>query len=483
MSDIRLRFPPSPTGRIHIGNIRTALFNWIWARKTDGNLVLRIEDTDLERSTREFEDVIIKELDWLGLDVDEGVSNGGEYGPYRQSERIEIYQKYVDRLLQEDKAYKCYCSKEDLEKMRAEQKEEGEIPHYDGRCRNLSSEEKSGAEYVVRFKMPADNKEIVVNDQIRGEVTFNSKEFDDFVIQKTDGMATYNFAVVIDDALMKISDVIRGEDHLSNTPKQIMLYQALGFPIPNFAHLPLILDENKAKLKKRSDQDDVFVGEFREKGYLPEALFNFLALLGWSPGDEKEIMDKEEIVENFELRNVNKSGAVFDVEKLNWMNGEYIKKADLDRLYGLAIPYLIEAGYIKDGKDIDRDWLIKVIDLVRDGLDYLAQLPGEAELFFTDLKYEDIDEAKKELDDPEVREVIQELIKGLNQLDEFNRDNISNLFNQVRKEVGVGGRKFFHPLRLALTGKGSGPGLVEFTEIMGKEEIINRLELALSLNK
>ncbi|MGM0420178.1 MAG: glutamate--tRNA ligase [Bacillota bacterium] len=483
MSDIRLRFPPSPTGRIHIGNIRTALFNWLWARKNNGTLVLRIEDTDLDRSTREFEDVIIKELDWLGLDVDEGVSIGGEYGPYRQSERLEIYQKYVDRLLKQDKAYKCYCSKEDLEKMRAEQKEAGEVPHYDGRCRNLSSEEKSGSEYVVRFKMPTDNREIVVNDQIRGEVIFNSKEFDDFVIQKTDGMATYNFAVVIDDALMKISDVIRGEDHLTNTPKQIMLYQALDFPIPNFAHLPLILDETKAKLKKRSDQDEVFVGEFREKGYLPEALFNFLALLGWSPGEEKEIMDKEEIVNNFELNSVNKSGAVFDVEKLNWMNGEYIKKADLDRLYGLSIPYLIEAGYIDNGKDIDKDWLIRVIDLVRDGLDYLAQLPDEAELFFTEFRYEDIDEAKKELEDPDVKEVFQELIKGLEQLDEFTRDNISTLFNQVRKEVGVGGRKFFHPLRLALTGKGSGPGLVEFTEIIGKEEAINRLENALSLNK
>ncbi len=479
MSNLRLRFPPSPTGKIHVGNIRTALFNWIWARKNNGDLVLRLEDTDAARSTREFEDFIIKELNWLGLDVDEGVGVGGDYGPYRQSERKDIYDKYINHLLEDEKAYKCYCSQVELDKMRDEQKEAGEIPHYDGRCRD--AEDKDIEDYVVRFKMPFENEKIVVDDLIRGEVEFNSEEFDDFVIKKSDGMATYNFAVVIDDALMKISQVIRGEDHLSNTPKQIMIYKALGFDLPKFAHLPLILDENKAKLKKRSDDDAVYVGEFRRKGYLPEALFNFLALLGWSPGDQEEIMDKDEIVKKFDLTRVNKSGAVFDIEKLNWMNNQYIQSMDLNRLYDLSIPYLIEAGYIDSKDDIDEERLLKILDLTRDGLDYLEQLSSETELFFTEFEFEDIEAAKEEINDPEVKNVLNGLIKELNALEDFSSDNIKVVFNKVRKDTGVGGRKFYHPLRVALTGRSSGPDLVSFSEIMGKEEIINRLNKSLEL--
>ena len=479
MSNMRLRFPPSPTGKIHVGNIRTALFNWIWARKNNGELVLRLEDTDAERSTKEFEDVIIQELNWLGLDVDEGVGVGGEYGPYRQSERKDLYTQYINQLLEENKAYKCYCSQEELDEMREKQKAAGEIPHYDGRCRD--AEDKDTDDFVVRFKMPQTNEKIVVDDLIRGRVEFNSEEFDDFVIKKSDGMATYNFAVVIDDALMKISQVIRGEDHLSNTPKQIMIYKALDFDLPKFAHLPLILDEDKAKLKKRSDDDAVYVGEFRRKGYLPEALFNFLALLGWSPGDEKEIMNKDEIIKKFDLTRVNKSGAVFDIEKLNWMNNQYIQDMDLDRLYELATPYLIEAGYIESKNDIEKNRLLKILDLTRDGLDYLEQLPSEAELFFTGLEFEDIENAKNEINDSEVKEVLNGLIEELGALDHFSSDNISSVFNKVRKEKGVGGRKFYHPLRVALTGRGSGPDLVSFSEIMGKEEIINRLNKSLEL--
>lgn len=479
MSNMRLRFPPSPTGKIHVGNIRTALFNWIWAKKNDGELVLRLEDTDAERSTKEFEDVIIQELNWLGLDVDEGVGVGGEYGPYRQSERKGLYNKYINQLLEEDKAYKCYCSQEELDKMREEQKEAGEIPHYDGRCRNI--EDKDTDDYVVRFKMPAENEKIVVDDLIRGRVEFNSEEFDDFVIKKSDGMATYNFAVVIDDALMKISQVIRGEDHLSNTPKQIMIYKALGFDLPKFAHLPLILDEDKAKLKKRSDDDAVYVGEFRRKGYLPEALFNFLALLGWSPGDEEEIMDKDEIVRKFDLTRVNKSGAVFDVEKLNWMNNQYIQSMDLNRLYKLSIPYLIDANYIDPKEELDKERLLKILDLTRDGLDYLEQIPTETELFFTEFEFENIESAKEEIDDPEVKDVLTGLIKELNNLEDFSSGNIKTVFNKVRKETGVGGRKFYHPLRLVLTGRESGPDLVSFSEIIGKEEVLNRLKESLEL--
>src|SRR6056297_1576423 len=383
MSEMRLRFPPSPTGKIHIGNMRTALFNWLWAKKNNGKLILRIEDTDQKRSTKEFEDIIIQELDWLGLDVDEGAGVGGDCGPYRQSERLEIYEKYAQKLLDEDKAYKCYCTEEELDEMREKALAEGEMPKYNGHCRNLSDEERkkyeeSDRDSVIRFKLPAEERDIVVEDDIRGDVTFNTSVLDDFIIFKSDGMPTYNFAVVVDDALMKITEVIRGEDHLSNTPKQILIYEALEFEVPKFAHLPLILNENKAKLKKRSSDDDVYIGEYREKGYLPEALFNFLSFLGWSPPDDKEILTRDEIIKNFELNDINKSAAVFDIDKLNWVNGKYIREADLDYIVELSIPYLKEAGFIDEVfVEKNYEWLKKVIGVSRTGVDYLSQIPEE----------------------------------------------------------------------------------------------------------
>ncbi|MFW5984643.1 MAG: glutamate--tRNA ligase [Halanaerobiaceae bacterium] len=487
MENIRLRFPPSPTGKIHIGNIRTALFNWLWARKNEGELVLRIEDTDLERSEREFEDIIIKELNWLGLDVDEGPSLGGDCGPYRQSERLEIYKKYCQELLEEGKAYKCYCTPEELDEMRKKARKKGEMPRYDGRCRNLSLEEQKrleaeGREPVVRYKTPQQEKEIVVKDQIRGKVSFDSSVLDDFVIYKSDGMPTYNFAVVIDDSLMGITDVIRGEDHLSNTPKQILLYKALGFELPRFAHLPLILDQDKAKLKKRSGEDTVYVGEFREKGYLPEALFNFLALLGWSPGEEEEILTKEEILEQFELSAVNKSAAVFDIEKLNWMNGKYIREADLDRIVDLSLPFLQEAGFVEDEpSEEDYEWLKKVVEVGRTGVDYLAQMPEETELFFTELEYEDQKEAKEEFAGDDVELVFETLIDKLTALEQFNPETIGDVFGEMRDELPVGARTIYHPVRLALTGRGSGPEMGNVIYILGINEVKNRLEQALEL--
>ncbi|SDM40437.1 glutamate--tRNA ligase [Halarsenatibacter silvermanii] len=480
MADMRLRFPPSPTGKIHVGNIRTALFNWLWKEKNEGELVLRIEDTDTERSTQEFEEIIIQELDWLGIEADEGVEIGGDYGPYRQSERGEIYQEHIDRLLEEDKAYRCYCSEEEIKEMREAQKARGEIPHYDGRCRdkNLSPEERPD-EYAVRFKMPEKEEEIVVEDQIRGRVSFDSGEFDDFVIQKSNGIPTYNFAVVIDDALMEITDVIRGEDHLSNTPKQIMLYEALDFSLPRFAHLPLILSEDGSKLKKRSDSDAVYVGEFREQGYLPEALVNFLALLGWSPGAEREIMDREDLIEEFEIGEVKKGGAIFDREKLNWMNNHYIKEADLDRIMDLGLPFLQEADLVDD--DVDEEWFKKVLDIVRDGLDNLAQLPDEAELFLSELTYEDENKARELFDDEEVQEVLNSLRTRVENCEELDEETVSGIFSEVQEETGVGGRKFYHPLRYALTGKDSGPSLGDFLALLGRSEALSRLERAIKL--
>lgn len=491
MEEIRLRFPPSPTGRIHIGNIRTALFNWLWAKKNNGKLVLRIEDTDLERSTKEFEKIILKEMEWLGLDVDEGVGIGGDYGPYRQSERLDIYKKYVDKLLAEDKAYYCYCTKEELEEMRNEAQKRGEMPRYNGHCRNLTQEErekyeKEGRKPVIRFKspLPENARDIVINDIIKGEVVINTSVLDDFVIFKSDGMPTYNFAVVIDDALMKISDVIRGEDHLSNTPKQLLLYEALGFEPPRFAHLPLILDKNRAKLKKRSDDDAVYVGEYREKGYLPEALFNFLALLGWSPKDEKEIFSRDELIANFDLKDVNSSSAIFDIEKLNWMNGKYIREADLKNIVDLSIPFLKKVGYVKDGISEDEyERITKIVDVARTGVDYLAQIPEESEVFFKKLEYEDKEKAVKEFKEEGVELVFETLLEKLKALESFNTDTIGKIFKQMKKELPVKARTIYHPVRLALTGLNSGPEIVNVIYILGIDEVEKRLKSALKLAK
>ncbi len=487
MSEMRLRFPPSPTGKIHIGNIRTALFNWLWARKNDGKLVLRIEDTDRQRSSREYENIILQELEWLGLDIDEGVKIGGQYGPYRQTERLDIYQKYAQELIDEGKAYYCYCSPEELDEMREKARAEGEMPKYDGRCRRLTEEEKKqyeqqGRKPVIRFKIDDENRDIIVKDKIRGQVIFNTSVLDDFIIFKSDGMPTYNFAVVIDDALMKISEVIRGEDHLSNTPKQILLYEALGFTIPSFAHLPLILDENKAKLKKRSSDDDVYIGEYREKGYLPEALFNFLALLGWSPGDDNEILSRQELVSRFELQDINKAAAVFDKEKLNWMNGKYIRDADIDKIVELSIPYLQEAGFIDDDiTENKRKWLKRVIEVGRSKVDYLAQIPEEVELFFSELEYDNKEEAIEEFSQEGVELVFNALKEKIYNLDEFKLDSINNIFNEMKKELPVSARTVYHPVRLALTGKNSGPDLNSVIYILGPEEVESRLKKAMNL--
>src|SRR6056297_3347616 len=482
-NNIRLRFPPSPTGKIHIGNMRTALFNWLVTKQKDGELVLRIEDTDQARSTKEFEDIIIQEMEWLGLDADEGVGIGGDYGPYRQTERIDLYQEYADKLLESGYAYKCYCTKDELDEMRQKAIDNDEMPRYDGSCRHLTEEDKKayeqeGREPVLRFKLPEQEREIVVEDLIRGDVSFNSSVLDDFIIFKSDGMPTYNFAVVIDDALMKISHVIRGEDHLSNTPKQILLYRALGFDLPNFAHLPLILDENRAKLKKRG-KDSVYVGEFREQGYLPEALFNFMALLGWSPGDEEEILSREEIIERFLIKDVNKSGAVFDRDKLNWVNGKYIRESDLDRIVDLSIPFLVKAGLINDKKAVqERKWLKKVIDEVRTSVDYLAQIPEEAELFLTDIKFSDREKAAEEFAGEDVRLVFETLKEKLYALDNITPEAVSTIFKEMKNELPVKARTIYHPVRFAITAKGSGPEMTSVISIFGADEVARRLDYA-----
>lgn len=485
-NNIRLRFPPSPTGKIHIGNMRTALFNWLVVKQKGGELVFRIEDTDKARSTREFEEIIIKEMNWVGIDVDEGVGIGGDYGPYRQTERIDIYKKYAEKLLESGHAYKCYCTKDELDEMRQKAIENDKMPRYDGSCRNLTEEERKayeeeGREPVIRFKLPAEEREIIVKDLIRGDVSFYSSVLDDFIIFKSDGMPTYNYAVVIDDALMKVSHVIRGEDHLSNTPKQILIYEALGFDLPHFAHLPLILDENKAKLKKRGE-DSVYIGEFRDQGYLPEALFNFMALLGWSTHDEEEILSKEEIIKRFSIEDVSKSGAVFDREKLNWMNGKYIRAAELDRIVDLSIPFLLDSDLVdEEYVEKNREWLAKVIDEARTGVDYLAQIPAETRLFLTDVEFDDPAEAAEEFKGDDVKLVFETLKEKAFAYDELTPEAVSGIFKELKNELDVGGRTIYHSTRLAITGKTSGPEMTSVISIFGAEEVARRLDSALEL--
>ncbi|HDP81297.1 MAG TPA: glutamate--tRNA ligase, partial [Spirochaetes bacterium] len=382
---MRLRFAPSPTGYLHIGNARTAICNHVIARKFGAEMVLRVEDTDMERSSAESEKSILEDLRWLGVQWNEGPDAGGNFGPYRQSERFDIYREYTDRLLKEGKAYHCYCSPEELDAMRDEAAREGRAFAYNGRCRSLAPEEKKsleaeGRKPTVRFLVPG-GESIVVDDLIKGAVRFESGNIGgDFIIVRSDGTPMYNYIVIIDDALMGITHVIRGEDHLPNTPKQILIARALGLPVPAYAHLALVLGPDRAKLSKRHGMTSVEM--YRREGYLPQALFNYLSLLGWAPESGEEILSPEEIARQIEIGNLGRSAAVFDFQKLRWMNGQYIRSLPLASMTDLFLPYLREAGYAADG--LDRGWLEKVIDLVRGNCEVLSDIPRFIGMFLDD---------------------------------------------------------------------------------------------------
>ena len=346
--EVRVRFAPSPTGPFHIGGARSALFNYLLARKTGGKLILRIEDTDRERSTPESEENIKAALKWLGMDWDEGVDVGGPNGPYHQMERLDIYKKYTDKLLAEGKAYYCYCTDEELEEERQNLIKEGKMPRYMGKCRHLTEEQiaqfkAEGRKPTVRFRVPAD-QQILVRDMVRGDVVFDSNNIGDFVIVKSDGIPTYNYAVVIDDALMHITHVIRAEEHLSNTPRQCLVYDALGFKQPTFGHISLILGKDHTKMSKRHGATSV--DQYRQLGYLPEAINNFLALLGWAPNSEQEIFSMDELIHEFSMDRVAKNPAVFDIDKLNWINQHYMRQLDAEAFFEAAKPHMIAAGYM-----------------------------------------------------------------------------------------------------------------------------------------
>jgi nondiscriminating glutamyl-tRNA synthetase len=479
-NQLRVRYAPSPTGHLHIGGARTALFNYLVARRSGGAFIIRFEDTDQTRHVESGIDNQLNGLRWLGLDWDESVDVGGPYGPYRQMERLDLYQPFVDQLLREGNAYPCYCSEHDLEQERAEQEARGEMPRYSGKCRHLTPEQAAvyiaeGRKPSTRFRVP-ENKIIAFVDQVREQVEFESNGIGDFIIVRPDGIPTYNFAVILDDFLMKINLVIRGEEHLSNTPRQIMMYEALGLPIPAFAHLALILNQDRKKMSKRDESIIQFIEQYKELGYLPEAVINFIALLGWSPKGEEEIFTREELVAQFSLDRGSKSPAVFDMDKLNWMNNHYLKKAPLSRVVELSLPHLQKAGYLPaelDGTKLE--WATALIGLNQERMRFVAEIVDLSALFFKDEMTVD-DEASSILAEEHVPTVLQSFLEQVNQAVEFTPEAMPALLKNVQKETGYKGKQLFMSIRAALTGQVHGPDLNLTLYLLGKEKVVSRLQ-------
>src|SRR5690625_941170 len=478
--EVRVRYAPSPTGHLHIRNARTALFNYLYARHFGGKMIIRIEDTDDKRNVAGGEESQLKFLKWLGVDWDEGADIGGDYGPYRQMERLDTYQKYIDELLEKDLAYKCYMTAEELEQEREEQRAKGQVPKYSGAHSNLTQEqidafEKEGRQPSIRLRVP-ENKTYRFNDIVRGDITFESSDFGDWVIVKKNGIPTYNFAVVIDDYLMNITDVLRGEEHISNTPRQMMVYEALGWEPPRFGHMTLILNEERKKLSKRDQQIMQFIEQYYKRGFLHKQLFNFITLLGWSPTGEEEIFDKDTLIDIFDPDRLSTSAAIFDQQKLKWMNGEYIKKADVKDVIDLAMPYLIEAEKLpKNMDDEQRAWAEKVIALYQEQLHYGQEIIELTDLFFKEsIEYDEA--AMKVLEEEQVVEVLQVLADKLIHLDDFNKDEIKAQIKATQKETGHRGKKLFMPIRVAATGQTHGPELPLAIELLGKDTIVKRLD-------
>jgi glutamyl-tRNA synthetase/nondiscriminating glutamyl-tRNA synthetase len=457
----RLRFAPSPTGQLHVGNARTALFNWLLARGRGGTFILRIEDTDAERSTTASERAIVEDLRWMGLDWTEGVDAGGNRGPYRQSERLHIYRAHTVELLARGQAYRCFCSAEQLEADRQAALADGRPPKYVGRCRGLTPDDarqrvERGEPAVVRFHVPGE-REIAFTDLVRGEVRFHTDVIGDPVLVRSDGVPAYNYAVVIDDALMEITHVIRGEDHISNTPRQLLLYEAFGWRPPIFAHVSLVMGPDHSPLSKRHGATSV--AEFRARGYLPEALTNYLALIGWSPGDGEEVLPLEELAARFRLEDVGHSAGVFDVEKLAWVNRHYLKAAAPERLARLSVPYLQQAGWLGQPTAGDLAFLAPVVSAAAASVDRLEQVPSRLHFLF---EYS----ATRALESPGVRseadaartvlETLVEELKRHGQGAMLDKDAFRAVAARVRDRSGQKGKSLFHPIRLALTGEPEG---------------------------
>ncbi|TCM87385.1 nondiscriminating glutamyl-tRNA synthetase [Paenibacillus sp. BK033] len=480
--EVRVRYAPSPTGHLHIGNARTALFNYLYARSQGGKFIIRIEDTDVKRNVAGGEESQLKYLKWLGIDWDESIDIGGGYGPYRQTERLEIYKEYWQDLIDRGLAYRCYCTEEELEREREEQMNRGETPRYSGRHRNLTEEQRQAFEAEgrvasVRFRVP-EGKTFAWDDMVKGSISFDTAEMGDFVIVKKDGIPTYNFAVVIDDYLMKISHVLRGEDHISNTPRQLMIYEALGWEAPKFAHMTLIVNESRKKLSKRDESIIQFIEQYDDLGYLPEALFNFIALLGWSPEGEQEIFSHDELVNVFTAERLSKSPAVFDTQKLSWMNGEYMKKIDLERLVDLCLPHLQKAGRVAEQLDAaGREWVTALTALYQEKLRAASDIVELTELFFRDT-VEDEEEAKAVLAEEQVPAVLTAFLGKIEESEAsaFTVDGIKDWIKAVQKETGFKGKQLFMPIRAALTGQTHGSDLNQSIALLGRDKVINRLK-------
>jgi glutamyl-tRNA synthetase len=461
---IRVRFAPSPTGFLHVGNVRTALFNWLLAGKDGGAFILRIEDTDAERSELKYEKQLMEDLSWLGLEWNEGIERGGEYGPYRQTDRYSLYQKFARQLLDEDKAFRCFCTEEELDAVRQEQLSRHENAHYSGKCRHLPTDalaalDKSGAPSTLRLRVRPGT--VGFPDLVFGRIDIETNQISDPVILRSDGSPTYNFCCVIDDYLMKITHVIRGDGHLSNTHRQILIYEALGAPMPQFAHLSTILGPDGQKLSKRHGATSI--EEFRNQGYLPEALANYLALLGWSPPvDGQEIMSLDEIKAQFDLSRVIKSPAIFDTAKLNWMNRTYINKTSGEDLFKIAQPFFVSAGLIPSEPDSQTSaWLAQVIDLVKTHVDHLDQLPAESDIVYGfEAAATAIDaDARETLGTLEGRAVADAFARLVNEKESLTSEIYREIVGQVKAETRQKGRNLFHPIRAALTGHASGPDM------------------------
>lgn len=482
MSSIRVRFAPSPTGSLHIGGARTALFNWLFARRNNGALILRIDDTDTERSTVISYREILNALEWLGLDWDEGPEKGGAYGPYFQSQRMDYYREAGTRLLSEGKAYLCYCTPEELTLRRRQAQAEGRPPMYDRCCRHLTSHEQAllqneGRQPVIRLAIP--DGITTVEDIVRGSVSFENTTIDDFVLFKSNGMPTYNFASVIDDHFMQISHVIRAEEHLSNTPKQILVFQALNYELPVFAHVPMILAPDRSKLSKRHGATSV--EEYREQGYLPEAIINYLALLGWSPEGEEEIIPLEEIINRFSLERVSKNAAIYDTKKLTWMNGHYLREGDLDRITQMAIPFLQDKGLVSSQKLTERDYLHirAIVGTVRDRVKTLDEVADAASYFFSDVSEYEEKGVRKYFSKVETIPILEKAKQALEVLPEFNAKTTEEAYRLVAEELDISTGHLFHPTRLAVSGRTMGPGLFDILELLGRETVLERLEKAI----
>ena len=458
---VKVRFAPSPTGFLHIGGVRTALFNWLFAKNHGGKFVLRIEDTDLSRSTEESIEEILESMRWLGLDWDEG--------PFRQTERQQIYSQKVEELLSAGKAYHCYCTPEELDRKRNEAQKAGNKPKYDGTCRKrLDSPE--GVPSVIRFKAPIEGT-VVVEDLLRGKVIFDIAELDDVIIQRTDGTPTYNFVVVVDDSEMGITHVIRGDDHLSNTPRQCLLYDALGYPRPKFTHISMILGQDKSRLSKRHGATSALA--YRDMGYLPDAMINYLARLGWSHGDQ-EIFSREELIEHFSFDSVNTSAAIFDGDKLSWVNEQYIQSTQPEELAKYLGPQLIKSGVLPEGHGLSPQEIAKVIPCLNQRAKTLVEMAEKSAFFFKqDVEFDE--KARNKFLTEEARPLLEQVIAGFSTLDDFSSDNIEILFKKIVEEEGIKLGKLAQPVRVALTGTTVSPGIYDVVLLLGKEETIKRL--------